>query len=250
MVKIMISNRTIRIAVCDDIVEDRQEIVNLLLEYADINEYLVEIDEYVTGEEIIDSDLSKYSLVILDIFMDKINGIEAAKIIMDKNPKISIIFHSVSNDFAEESYDVNAYRYLTKPIEKDKLYQTLDKFFNYQMSLRMLTFKQNRMVESVYVSDILWIEASAHKSIIHLKYGDIITSTIFKQFCAELDDADFIKPIRFALVSLEAIDGIPGNEIKLVDGTVITISRDSRKMVRQAYIDYKMNSLSKKGDSL
>ena len=54
MVKIMISNRTIRIAVCDDIVEDRQEIVNLLLEYADINEYWLEQEytDYINGYNI------------------------------------------------------------------------------------------------------------------------------------------------------------------------------------------------------
>ena len=114
----------------------------------------------------------------------------------------------------------------------------------------MLTFKQNRIDESIYLSDVLWIEAGDHKSIIHTKNGDITTSTIFKQFQMELEDADFIKPIRFALVSLEAIAVLPTDEIKLIDGTRIGISRDMRKEVRRAYTDYKMKKLLKKGGIL
>ena len=118
------------------------------------------------------------------------------------------------------------------------------------MSLRMLTFKQNRIDESIYLTDVLWIEAGAHKSIIHTKNGDIVTSTIFKQFQNELKDLNFIKPIRFALVSLDAIAVLPADEIKLIDGTVISVSRDMRKMVKKAYTEYKMKKMLKKGGLL
>jgi DNA-binding LytR/AlgR family response regulator len=114
----------------------------------------------------------------------------------------------------------------------------------------MITFKQNRMDESVYLADILWIEAGDHKSVIHTRNGDITTSTIFKQFQEELKDADFIKPIRFALVSLDAIASIPGEDIKLIDGTIIGVSRDMRKMVKKEYTEYKMKKLLKKGGIL
>ena len=250
MVNVMISNKIIKIAVCDDIIEERQKINKLLLEYADKNNHLIEVDEYISGEELIKSDLSNYNLIILDIFMDEINGIETARIIMDNRGKIPVIFCSTSNEFAQESYDVEALRYLTKPIDKEKFYQTLDKFFNYQLTLKMITFKQNRMDESIYLRDILWIEAGDHKSIIHTRNENITTSTIFKQFQEELKDEEFIKPIRYALVSLEAIASIPGDSIKLIDGTIVGVSRDMRKIVKKEYTEYKMKKLLKKGGVL
>lgn len=250
MVNVMVSSNIVKIAVCDDLIEERQKIVELLNQYADSNEYSILISEYASGEELLKSDLASFNLIVLDIFMNELNGIETARKIMESNLGISIIFCSTSNEFAQESYDVEALRYLTKPIIKEKFYQTLDKYFYTKTALRMLTFKQNRIDESIYLSDVLWIEAGDHKSIIHTKNGDITTSTIFKQFQMELEDADFIKPIRFALVSLEAIAVLPTDEIKLIDGTRIGISRDMRKEVRRAYTDYKMKKLLKKGGIL
>lgn len=242
----MLKNTTIKIAVCDDLKEERIKIISLLNKYVDIKGYVITIDEFVDGESLLTVDIEKYNLIILDIFMNELNGIEVAKEIMNRSNHTPVIFCSTSNEFAEESYDVNALRYLNKPLTEERFFKTLDKFFNTQTALRMISFKQNRMDESVYLADILWIEAGDHKSVIHTRNGDITTSTIFKQFLEELKDADFIKPIRFALVSLDAIAVIPGEDIKLVDGTVIGVSRDMRKTVKKAYTEYKMKKLLKK----
>ncbi len=246
----MLTDTTVKIAVCDDLEEERQKIIEYLNKYVDIREYVITIDEFIDGESLLSVDIEKYNLIILDIFMNELNGIEVAKEILNRSNHTPVIFCSTSNEFAEESYDVNALRYLTKPIVEERFFNTLDKFFNTQTALRMLTFKQNRMDESVYLADILWIEAGDHKSVIHTRNGDITTSTIFKQFQEELKDADFIKPIRFALVSLDAIASIPGEDIKLIDGTVIGVSRDMRKDVKKAYTNYKMKKLLKKGGIL
>lgn len=246
----MMKDTTIKIAICDDLVEERIKIIAYLQKYVDIRGYYITIDEYENGEELLASNVNKYNLIILDIFMNELNGIEVAREIMTRSNHTPVIFCSTSNEFAEESYDVNAFRYLTKPVDEERFYQTLDKFFNTQTSLRMISFKQNRMDESIYLAEVLWIEAGDHKSIIHTRSGDITTTTIFKQFCAELEDADFIKPIRFALVALDAIEGIPGEDIKLIDGTIIGVSRDMRKEVKRAYTDYKMKKLLKKGGVL
>lgn len=243
----MLKDTTIKIAVCDDQLIERNTIIAYLQKYVDNKGYVISIDQFENGESLLTVDINKYNLIILDILMDEINGIEVAHEIMKRSNHTPVIFCSSSNEYAEESYDVNAFRYLTKPVDEDRFYQTLDKFFNTQTSLRMISFKQNRMDESVYLAEILWIEAGDHKSIIHTRNGDITTSTIFKQFCMELEDADFIKPIRFALVSLDAIASIPGEDIKLIDGTIIGISRDMRKEVKKAYTDYKMKKLLKKG---
>lgn len=243
----MLKNTTIKIAVCDDIIEERVKIRDLINQYLDENYYVASIDEYDSGEELLKSDIVKYNLIVLDIFMNELNGIETTKEIMKINDKVSVIFCSTSNEFAQESYDVDALRYLTKPVSKEKLFLTLDKYFRIHTSLKMLKYKQNRMEESIYLSDVIWIEAGDHKSIIHTKQGEIVSSTLFKQFCEELLKAGFIKPIRFALVSMDAIINIPTDEIKLIDGTIIGISRDMKKEVKKIYADYKMKKLLRKG---
>lgn len=243
-------NTEIKIAICDDILQERKKIYDLLNQYLDENNYVAIIDEYSSGEDLLSSNAYEYNLIILDIFMGKLNGIETTQELLKINPNVSVIFCSTSNEFAQESYDVDALRYLTKPVSKEKLFLTLDKYFRVHTTLKMLKYKQSRMEESIYLSDVLWIEAGDHKSIIHTKKGEIVSSTLFKQFCEELQNSGFVKPIRFALVSLDAIVSIPTDEIKLVDGTIIGISRDMKKEVKKIYTDYKMKKLLKSGGLL
>lgn len=237
----------LKIAICDDDANDRGLMVRLLSEYLDQNHYHVRIDEFAAGEDFLCANPAQYNLVILDIYMGGLNGIETAHKLMEENPHIQIIFCSTSNAHAEESYDVSALRYFIKPISREKLFVTLDRFFHIHTTMRTLTFKQNRMDESVYLSELLWVEAHGHHCILHTRKGDITTRTSFSQIADQLSDADFVKPIRYALVSLRYVASIPTDEFTLTDGTVVPISRDQRPAMKKAFSDYKMKSLLKKG---
>lgn len=57
-------NGEIKVAVCDDLEEDRQVLVNLLSEYTDKNNLYVKIQEFTSGEAFLASDTSEYSLVL------------------------------------------------------------------------------------------------------------------------------------------------------------------------------------------
>ena len=166
---------------------------------------------------------------------------------MEDNPNLQIVFCSTSNAYAAESYDVSALRYFIKPISREKLFATLDRFFHVHTSLRTLTYKVNRMDESIYLSEIRWVEADGHRCILHTRRGDIVTRTSFAQICDQLSGADFVKPIRYALVSLDAVAAIPAEVFTLNDGTQVPISRDQRPAMKQAFSDFKMRKLLKKG---
>lgn len=238
----------IKIAVCDDLQTERYNILSMLHKYMDIHEYAFTIDEFVSGEDLLAADVNAYDLIILDIFMDKINGIDTAKELIKRENSAKIIFCSTSNEFAAESYEVDAIRYLTKPLSEEKLFFTLNRYFQTYTAMQMLTYKSNRIDEHILISDVIWIEASGHKCIIHTVNGDITTTTTLSQFYDQLKDADFIKPIRYALVPLRMISGVPTNKLKLFDGTEISIGRDLKQYVKDSYMDYKMKKLLMKGE--
>ena len=244
---VMPVNYQMKIAICDDDQKDREVMRRLVAEYLDLHNYHIRIDEFISGEEFLTADAGQYDLLILDIFMGELNGIETAKRLIDSNPNLQIIFCSTSNAYAAESYDVSALRYFIKPISREKLFATLDRFFHVHTSLRTLTYKLNRMDESVYLSEIRWIEADGHRCVIHSRRGDIVTRTPFTQICEQLGDADFVKPIRYALVSLEAVAAIPTDVFTLTDGAQVPISRDQRPAMKKAFSDFKMRKLLKKG---
>ncbi|MGM9681696.1 MAG: LytR/AlgR family response regulator transcription factor [Eubacteriales bacterium] len=231
------------IAVCDDTPMDRQHIAACVMKYLDERDYFAQIDEFSSGEALLQSDTSVYNLIILDIFMGELNGIQVARQLMETSPDTRIIFCSISNEFAAESYDVAALRYLTKPVSEEKLYQTLDHFFNAYTAMRTLEYRRNRMIEHVLISEVLWIEASDHKSLIHTRQGEIITTTTISQFSEQVLDAGFVKPIRYALVSLAAVATVPTDVLTLIDGTRIPISRDLREEMKKAFTAYKTKIL-------
>ena len=238
----------LRIAVCDDMAADRNVILSMLHKYLDTHGHLAVIDQYISGEALLAADTSRYDLVILDIYMAKLTGIQVAKQLIRQNPSVQLIFCSTSNDFAAESYDVNALRYLIKPIQEEKFIAVLNNFFHAHKNIRTLTFKVNRMDEQVYLSDILWIEADGHRCIIHTREEDIVTRTSLSQLEAQLENANFVHPIRYALVSMAAVSTIPAEKLVLTNGDEIPISRDQRIAIKRAYTDYKMKALLKKGE--
>lgn len=109
------------IAICDDNLLDRELIVDLLECYFFNKSISYSIDQY----EIEDG--HPYDIIILDIFMGKLLGIEVAKNLRKLKFNGEIIFLTASSDFAVDSYDVNAGGYILKPISYNKLKKLLTK---------------------------------------------------------------------------------------------------------------------------
>lgn len=229
--------------ICDDSPTDRQILLSYVSTYLDKHEYIAKIVPFDSGEALLAADPAGYDLIILDIFMGTLSGIQVAEKLLQVAPQARIIFCSSSNAFAAESYDVAALRYLTKPLSAEKLYQTLDHFFTAYTTMRTLDYRANRMNEQILLSEVQWIEADDHKCLIHTRHRVISTTTSLTQFTKQLADADFVKPIRYALVSLSAIATIPTDHLSLTDGTQIPISRDLRKEMKDAFIAYKAKTL-------
>lgn len=238
----------LKIAICDDSDDERIILRSLLLKYLDIHNCMASIDEYISGEDFLTCDVEKYNLVVLDIFMNELNGIETALELRKSHPGVQIIFCSTSREYAADSYDVAALHYLIKPVSEDKFFAVLDRFFHAYQNCKTVVYKNNRLDEAMLVSDIMWLEAGKdHRTIIHAKDGDIVTRTSMSEFASQLEAADFVKPIRFAFVNLDAVVTLPSDEFRLIDGSTVPIARDKKNEMKQAYTNYKMKAMLKKG---
>jgi DNA-binding LytR/AlgR family response regulator len=240
-------NYQMKIAICDDDEKDRNRTRDMVGEYLDVHNFHIKMDEFASGEEFLAGETGDYGLVIMDIFMQNINGIDTIRRLQQENSIAQVIFCSSSNSYAAESYDVSALRYLLKPVAREKLFAALDRFFAEHTELRTLSYRANRMDERVYLSEILWVEADGHCSVIHTRKGRITTRTTFAKICEELNSPDFVKPIRYALVSLQAVAALPSDVFTLVDGTQVPISRGLRQDMKKAFSDHMMKNMLKKG---
>ncbi len=227
-----------RFALCDDTDIERRIIRFMIEQYIKEHEYSVRVDEFDSGDALLKSDVTAYDLVILDIYMSGLNGIDTAKELLQIHPKGKIILCSSSNEFAEESYDVEAFRYLVKPISPEKLHQSLDRFFQLCTDRKVLEYKYQRTTRRMLLKDVMWIEAAGRHAIIHTEKEQIETNTSLAEFAEMLVSNDFVKPIRYALVALQAVKEVTADTLVLTDGTEIPVSREKRKEILVAFMQF------------
>ncbi len=236
-------NFTVKIAVCDDEDAQRDRIIELIKKGFEKTDYIESIDCFESGESFLSADRDKYDLVFMDIYMSGINGMETAKKLYSENKHTKIVFCTTSSDFGVESYDVEAMRYLLKPIEEERFFSVLDFFFKNFASKKTITVTCDRIDETIALDDILWIESQGHKSTIHTTNGDYTTRQSLSDFQKELEQFGFMKPVRYALVSINAVVGTPNKTIELNDGTVFDIPKDKRVAIRNTFADIKYKKL-------
>ena len=111
----------ISIATCEDekeIQDTIEDYLNNILKNTNI-EY--EIQKYNSGESLLESNLKDIDILLLDIQMKTINGMDTARKIREFDQNLEIIFMTSFVEFMQEGYEVKAYRYILKPINERKI---------------------------------------------------------------------------------------------------------------------------------
>lgn len=87
-----------------------------------------------------------FDLIFMDIYMEKLTGVDAAREIRKKDKKVKIVFITTSNEFASESYEVRAEDYLIKPYDKTRLENVMDRIFSEKKYGKILELKDGEFV--------------------------------------------------------------------------------------------------------
>jgi len=109
------------LGICDDEKHYRSIIRKYLEEILQSNVQSYEIHEFTSGEELLENYPNNLDILILDIQMDGIDGMNTARRIRTFDSKVEIIFMTSYSEFMQEGYEVRAYRYLLKPINFEEL---------------------------------------------------------------------------------------------------------------------------------
>ena len=116
-------NGEFHIAVCDDIRIDREQIAGMTAQILNDEELLHSISCYESAGAVL-TDIQKgaeFDLLILDVLMDEMDGMELAAQLRTLRDQTPIIFISVSCEMALRGYEVCAARYFAKPLSEGKL---------------------------------------------------------------------------------------------------------------------------------
>ena len=193
-----------KIAIVDDMHRDRICLASYIKKYFSTRNVPYEIVEFSSGEEFLDHFVKDaYDLVFMDIYMKQKNGMEAAKEVYQKDPKVSIVFQSTSDEFGVASYAVHALYYLLKPYSEEEFIQAMDK---YQ--------KQKGFEEPV-------LEIVSERVDIQLEYHNI-----------------YFLCRRGVLVNMEMIEKVESEVFRLKNGESVPLHLRNKSKIKQEYLSF------------
>lgn len=114
----------IKIAICDDRVEDRRVLSEALSDYDPLFKITIFTSGRMLMEEILENRFAA-ELLFLDIYMPDMDGILTAKCIRNKIKDVKIVFYSSSKEHYPQAYEVFAFNYIEKPLNRERLYSVL-----------------------------------------------------------------------------------------------------------------------------
>lgn len=116
------------IIICDDRIDDRKNLSDLLSDYGEKKNYEFAITEYESGEQLCEeqSALEACQLLFLDINMQGMDGLKTAMRIKEKYPKLPVVLVTAYMNYALDGYKVKASRFLLKDNLADTIEECMD----------------------------------------------------------------------------------------------------------------------------
>ena len=231
-----------RIAICDDEQAQQLLVEKYLLEWGKEHHCSIVTNLFPNGESFLFSweEDKGYDLLILDIEMGKMNGMELAGEVRKQDEEIPILFITGYDSYMAQGYEVSALHYLLKPVNKEKLFAVLDRLQKNRERNDVeekLLFQTEEGNLSLPISKIWYVEAYGHQSILYTQEEEYVLkqniSAVEKQFEGR---KELIRCHRSYLVSLQHISAIVKNEIILDNKKRLPVSRNLSKEVNAAFI--------------
>ncbi len=235
-----------RIAICDDSISDLSNMVAIVNDYIFMQRNKFEIDcvAFQNAVDLIAAMESgqRFDLMILDILMPLMTGMDAAKEIRQYNQDVKIIFSTSSPEFAVESYSVGAFYYAIKPIGKEKLFLLLDKVIAEIKVAEGISFliKSKTGLTRIYTNRLEYAEVIGRTIVYHITNGLVIEAAGSMVELEEelLGHYNFIKPHRSYIINMVFIDTLSQREIVMRSHSKVPIAKANYKTIKSAYISY------------
>lgn len=225
----------ITIAICDD---DNSQIKALKKMLTEWNSCTI-ISEYNSAEQFLFNypDVS-CDLLLLDIEMGDMNGMELARELRAKGDMLPIIFITGFSKYIGDGYDVEALHYLLKPVDKKKLFQVLDRYAGRHKPNNRIILPSGDESLLVASDDIVYLEAFGKKTQVTLNSGKEIICTCGLSDVSKKLGQGFVSCHRSYVVNIRLIRSISRTEVTMDGGKKIPVSRRLYDSVNREFIDY------------
>lgn len=227
----------IHIAICDDDSVQIKKTEKLIRKKAAC--FSPETDLFSDGAELIKAvENGGYSpdLAVLDIHMPGNSGIDVAKTLNLLVPECRIIFLTSFLGYATEVYETRHSYFILKSELDDRIDAALSKALEDRAQEPRLRFREGRTVQTVLISEILYLERSLKKTVLVLCGGKKhFTTAKAEEMLKDVPPSRFIHCHQSFWVNVDKIAGMKTEDFVLINGEKIPISRSRKKEAKEAF---------------
>ncbi|MBU3876380.1 LytTR family DNA-binding domain-containing protein [Faecalicatena sp. AGMB00832] len=231
-----------RLAVCEDDELVRREICRLCEEILTEERIKHIIYPYASAEELWETMTEgelQLRLLILDIEMDGMSGMELAKRLRTEENRISIIFVTGSEEYLKTGYRVQPIDYLMKPIDKERFRHALKTDWKLNQVPETVMIQSKGKTTWIKLSEILYAESENHIVTIHLvSQREEVLYTSLKEVEKVLPTYNFARSHNSFLVNLEYVETVTRSKVCLKGGQVVPTGRMYYKEFQNALVWY------------
>lgn len=231
-----------RIAVCDDEIQFMDALCPILEQWAKNQDIPLTLCRFTNGDDLIAAHKSKcMDLIILDVIMPLLNGVDAAREIRGSDPVVPLIFLSSSREFAADSYEVKAFYYLLKPVDSKKLFPVLDEFLRTcQLPESLYTAQTAEGFCKIAFAGVEYLEARNKRVLVRLSDG---RSMEIRELFSKCEEAfspknGFFRCHRSYIVNLSHVEQFSKTWVLTSHNSKIPISRNSYMAFKEAWFHH------------
>lgn len=237
-----------KIAICDNDTIILKHLEKLIEDYIDSrNHNDITYKTFTSYESVLD-EIDNFDLFMLDYNMnddsinpdttDKLTGMDFARIVRKKaDPHKGILFITSYTDIMPKVFDVMAFNFITKPIEKDRLFEILDKYLDSIIASGTLVVKINSESHVIDVDSIYYFEVTRKDVFIHLEDEVLKCHKTIGEFEDELKPFNFFRTHRSFLVNVAKVKKINNRSAIMKNGEEIFVSKKYYSDFCEKFID-------------
>ena len=205
-----------RILFCDDderILEQLQRYVREF--FADVGGTQTEFAAYSSGDQLLENE-THADIAFFDVEMPGRSGIKAGAALKEKNPRIIIFIVTSYPDYLDEALRENAFRFLSKPIDKNRLFRNLkDAVYKYNMETKEIPVETEDGIELLKADEIVCVEAVQRKVFLYTVDSVIQTNQSVEYWRKKLDLPCFYSSHRGIIINMRYVSKV-GKDVILL----------------------------------
>ncbi|HIR83780.1 MAG TPA: response regulator transcription factor [Candidatus Galloscillospira excrementavium] len=230
----------VRVAIAEDDTACARQLQEYLDRYAGEKGEQFQVSVFPDGLELVESYRPDYDVLLLDIEMPHLDGMEAARRIRQTDPAVIIIFITNMAKYAIKGYEVGALDFVLKPVSYFAFSVKLSKVISALRARRQvsLMIPDGGGLRKVPAEEIYYIEVADHRLHIHTAQGTFSMLGTLKNMEEELAGEHFALCNKCYLVNLRHVTRLKAGTVTLSGGQELQVSRPRRKEFQTAIMNY------------